>query len=244
MKIQIKIAVLSVITAVFLQGCATTKPPESPDEQFKAGEQSFKKGNYGDAIEFWKKVKESYQSQELSTQAEINIADAYFLDEKYIEAAGAYEDFRKMHPKHEKAGFALYRQALSHYNQIKRIDTDQTPVKNALLILESYLKLYPGGENTAGVKEKIAQCRDKQLQYEIYVGRFYYRTDKYPAAIARFEAALKTFPEAPRRDEVLLYLGKAYVADGQKPKGVEAFGRLIREFPASQFVKDAKKAIE
>jgi outer membrane protein assembly factor BamD len=235
MKIQVKIAVCIVTAAALLQGCATVKPADTPEEQFKAGERYFKKENYDDAIVQWKKVKESYQSQELSTQAEISIADAYFLNKDYIEAAGAYDDFRKMHPKHEKAGFALYRQGLSHYNQIHSIDTDQTPVKNALQTLESYLTLYPGGEQTAEVKEKIALCKDKQLQYEIYVGRFYLRTDKYPAAIARFEDALKAFPDAPRRDEVLYYLGKSYMEAGQKPKAFEAYQRLVKEFPSSQY---------
>jgi outer membrane protein assembly factor BamD len=244
MKNQVRNTVLIVIAAAFFQGCATTKPPSTPDEQFKAGEQSFKKGNYEDAIAQWKKVKESYESQELSTQAELSVANAYFLNTDYIEAASAYEEFRKLHPKHEKAGFALFRQGASHYNQIKGIDTDQTPVKNALVILESYLKLYPGGEYTSEVTEKIRECRDKQLQYEIYVGRFYLRTDMFSAAIARFEEALKTFPDAPRRDEVLYYLGKSYLAAGMKPKGVEAFGRIVKDFPSSPFVKDVKKAMD
>lgn len=243
MKIQVSSAVIAIFVTVSLQGCATVKPASTTEEQFAAAEQSFQKRNYDDAIAQWKKVKESYQSAELSTLAEIGIADAYFLNKDYIEAAAAYEDFRKLHPKHDKAGFALYRQGLSHFNQIKGIDTDQTPVKNAQQILESYLKLYPGGEHTAEVKEKIAQCQDKQLQYEIYVGRFYLRNDNFAAAIGRFDGALKTFADSPRRDEVLYYLGKAYLADGQKPKGLEVFGQLVKDFPASRFAADARKAM-
>lgn len=237
MKNRVKIAVAIASAAALLSGCATTKPADTPDEQFKAGEKYFQKGNYDDAIIQWKKVKESYQSQELTTQAELGIANSHFLNGDYIEAAAAYDDFRKMHPKHDKAGFALYRQGLSHFNQVKGIDTDQTPVKNALVTLESYIKLYPGGEHTAEVKEKIALCRDKQLQYEIYVGRFYLRNNHYPAAIGRFDLALKSFPEAPRLDEVLYYLGKAYLEDNQKPRAVETFGRLVREFPNSAYRK-------
>jgi outer membrane protein assembly factor BamD len=210
---------------------------------FKEGERSFQKGNYEDAIAQWKKVKDSYLSPELSTQAEINIADAYFLNKDFIEAAAAYEDFRKLHPGHERAGYALYRQAMSHFNQIRGVDTDQTPVKNALITFESYLRLYPAGEHLSESTEKIGTCRDKQLQYEIYVGRFYLRTGKYPAAIGRFEEALKSFPGLPRCGEVLYYLGRSYQKAGQQPKATEAFERLVKEFPASQFAVDAAKAI-
>jgi outer membrane protein assembly factor BamD len=210
---------------------------------FKEGERLFQKGKYEDAIAQWKKVKESYQSPELSARAEINIADAYFLNKDFIEAAAAYEDFRKLHPSHPRAAYALYRQAMSHFNQIHGIDTDQTPVKNALITLESYVRLYPAGEHLSEVKEKIGVCRDKQLQYEIYVGRFYLNTGNYPAAIGRFEEALKVFPELSRRDEVLFYQGRAYQKAGQQPKAVEVFERLVKEFPASKFAGDAATAI-
>jgi len=239
MNALLKTVVVLTIPAVLLSGCATTKLTGPPEELFKDGEISFQKGNYEAAITQWKKVKESYQSPELTTKAEINIADAYFLNRDYIEAAAAYEDFRKLHPSHERAGYALYRQAMSHYNQIHGIDTDQTPVKNALLTFESYLKSYPAGEHLAAVNEKIQACLDMQLQYEIYVGRFYLKTDKYPAAIGRFEEALKAFPGQPRRDEVYFYLGRAYQKVGQQPKALEAFGALIKEFPGSRFAADA-----
>lgn len=236
--------VACVLAAALFQGCATPQVNRSPDAMFKEGEQYFQEGKYEDAIAQWKKVKESYQSPELTARAEINIADAYYLNKEYIEAAAAYEDFRKLHPAHERAGYALYRQGMSNFNQINRIDTDQTPVKNALTIFESYLKLYPAGEYVADVKGKILDCRDRELQYEIYVGRFYLRDDKYPAAIARFEEALKNFGDLPRRDELLYYLGVAYLEGGQKPKGRETFSRLFREFPASPYVNDANKAMD
>ncbi len=231
--------IVLVIPAVLMAGCATTKLSGPPEEIFKAGELSFQKGDYEAAIAQWKKVKESYQSPELTTKAEINIADAYFLNKDYIEAAAAYEDFRKLHPSHERAGYALYRQALSHYSQIHGIDTDQTPVKNALLTFESYVKFYPAGEYLADVNEKIQACLDMQLQYEIYVGRFYLKTDKVQSAIGRFEEALKVFPGQPRRDEVYFYLGRAYQKVGQQPKALEIFEKLIKEFPGSRYAAEA-----
>lgn len=243
MKRIVKAAVLLFVGVALVQGCASTNINTTPDVLFKEGEQSFQKGNYEDAIAQWKKVKESYKSPDLTMRAELNIADAYFLNKDYIEAAAAYEDFRKLHPSNERAGYALYRQAMSHYNQINRIDTDQTPVKNALTTLESYVTLYPRGEYLPEVKEKIGVCRDKQLQYEIYVGRFYLRADKYPAAIGRFEEALKSFPGLPRCDEVLYYLGRAYQEAGQQSKALEAFQRLVKEFPASRFAHDASRVI-
>lgn len=244
MNTSAKLISVTIMTAALLQGCSTPQINKPTDVLFREGEQAYQSGHYEDAIAQWKKVKESYQSPELTTKAELGIADSYFLNKDYIESAAAYEDFRKLHPSHPQAAFALYRQGLSYYNQINRIDTDQTPVKNAISIFNSYLKQYPAGENLAEVQDKIRDCRDKQLQYEIYVGRFYLNTDIYKAAIGRFEEALKAFPDQARRDEVLYYLGRAYLENGEKAKGREFFGRLAKEFPASPFIADANKAMD
>ncbi len=244
MKTAAKLITFFILTAAIFQGCATPIVNKSADLLYKEGEQFYKDGRYEDAITSWKKVKETFQSPELTTKAELSIADAYFLNKDYIEASAGYEDFRKLHPKHPQAGFALYRQGMSHFNQIHSIDTDQTPVKNALTTFDSYLRLYPDEPQLAEVKEKHRECRDKQMQYELYVGRFYLRTDAYKAAIARFEESLKMFADTTRRDEVLFYLGKAYLEDGQKAKGLEVFGQLIKEFPTSSFIVEAKKAMD
>jgi len=244
MKLTAKLIGALILVSAFLQGCSTPQVNKSADALYKEGEQFYKDGKYEDAIAQWKKVRETYQSPDLSTKAELNIADAYFLNNDYIEAAAGYEDFRKLHPKHPQADFALYRQGLSYFNQIHSIDTDQTPVKNAQTTFDSYLKLYPDGAQLKDVQEKHRECRDKQLQYELYVGRFYLKTDAYKAAIARFEESLKMFADSARRDEVLYYLGRAYLKDGQKAKGREVFEQLARDFPGSAYIADAKKALD
>jgi len=243
MRIVHKIALLSLVGSSLLQGCAQIQLNKPTDALFRGGEQSFRNGNYEDAIAQWKKVKESYPSPELSARTEINIAEAYYLHKDYIEAAAEYESFRKLHPNNEWAEYALYRQGMSYYQQINGIDTDQTPVKNTLAIFESYRKLYPNGPHLAEVGEKIRDCLDKQLQYEIYVGRFYFRTGMYPAAIARLEAALKAFPGLPHGDELLFYLGQSYLKGGQKDKGRETLERLQREYSSSAFAPESKKII-
>src|SRR5665647_389942 len=244
MKTAAKLIASLVLASALLQGCSTPQVNKSADLLYKEGEQFYKDGNYEDAIAQWKKVKETYHSPDLTTKAELGIADAYFLNGDYIEAAAGYEDFRKLHPRHPQADFALYRLGMSYFNQIHSIDTDQNPVKNAQITFDSYLKLYPAGTQLAEVQEKLRECRDKQLQYELYVGRYYLKTDAYKAAIARFEESLKMFSDSTRRDEVLFYLGKAYLKDGQNTKGREIFGQLVRDFPGSSYASDANKVLQ
>jgi outer membrane protein assembly factor BamD len=240
LRALLSLGLFAILT--LLCACASAPAPvKSPESYFKDGESAYASRNYEDAIAQWKKVKESYSSPELTKQAELKIADAHFENKSFIEAAAAYEDFRKLHPGHEKSAYALYRLGLSHYFQITGIDTDQTPVKNAVLTLEGFLNQYPDSAYAAEVKQKLADCRGKQLAYENYVGNFYLRTGKYPSAIKRLSEALVRFPNSPRLDETLFYLGKAYLKSGNTAQGRAMLRRLAAEYPKSPLNKDAEK---
>lgn len=234
---------------LFVAGCglfASTSAPvsRSPETMAREAEEFQSSRRFEDAIAQWRKVKESYVSPELTTLAEIKIADAQFESGNYIESAASYEEFRKLHPNHEKSAYALYRQGLSYYNQISGHDTDQTPVSNAVTIFESFLRLYPQSEHGEEVRNKLEAARLNQVQYEIYVGRFYYRTEKYTSAIKRLEEALKRYPRSPLHDETLYYLGKSYIQSGDKAGGREAFQRLFNEFRTSKYVDEARSFLD
>ena len=238
------LTLILIFAIAFIQGCATTPKKEyTAAELYSQGEASFNKSRYADAIERWKKVKEEFPDPELAAKAEIGIANSYFLNNDFIEAGAAYEDFRKMHPTHDLAQFALYRQSICSFNLITGIDTDHTPTKNALTLFENFVKQYPKSQYVAKVQEKIADCRGKLAQYEIYVGRFYYRTDYYTAAIGRFEWALKNFPDYGKHDETLFYLGKSALEVRDNDKMSAAFTRLIREYPNSSYIGEARKLL-
>lgn len=235
----------SLLILLIISGCASDPAVnKSADSYFKEGEEFYASKQYEDAIAQWKKVKESYFSPELTTRAELKIADAQFENGSYIEAAASYEDFRKLHPTHDKAAYALYRLGLCYYNQITGIDTDQTPVKNAVATFESFLRQYPKSEHAAEVRDKLEACEIKQFQHEVYVGRFYLRTDNYKAAVQRLQDALTKFPRSPYGDEALFYLGQAYMLTGDRVKGRDAFVRLTNDFGTSPFVAKAKEFLE
>jgi outer membrane protein assembly factor BamD len=235
---------LALLSLSLLAACASAPTPvKTADTYYKEGEAAFAAKNYDEAITDWKKVRETYTSPELTAKADLNIADAYFENKSYIEAAAAYENFRKLHPANEKSEYALYRLGLSHYHQITGIDTDQTPVKNAVVTLEGFLNLYPASPFAADAKQKLADCRIKQLEYENYVGSFYLRTEKYPSAIKRLNEALVRFRDNPKLDETLFYLGKAYLKSGDTAQGRATLNRLAKEYPNSPLNKDAAKLL-
>lgn len=233
--------VLCICLLPLLAGCATKVPGnKTAASYYTEGEESYKNKNYEESIEKWKKVKEyGTGSPQLAALADLKIADAQYESKNYIEAAATYESFGKFHPDNNNAPYAAFRLALCNYMQIGGIDTDQVPLKNAITYLESFLKKYPSSEYAAEAREKLADCVSKQAKREIYIGRFYYRFGKYPAAIKRLEECIARYPDSPVTDEAFLYLEKAYFKTGEKERGKEAFNRLFIKFPTSKYIKEA-----
>ena len=60
-------------------------------------------------IDKLKIIKNKYPYSKYALDASLRLADVYFLQESYTEAALAYESFRDLHPKHEKVPYAMFR---------------------------------------------------------------------------------------------------------------------------------------
>jgi len=237
-KIALALTLMALATS-----CANKQLKIPPETLFKEGEKLYAKKKYDDAAEKWRKAKETTTSPLLRTAVELKLADALYYDKKYIEAAAEYENFRKLHPKNSKAPYALYMRGLCNYYQVQKIDIDQTPVKNAVVLFEMFLQEYPDSDMTPKVREILAECKTRQANYEMYVGKFYYRTDKYHAAIGRLEEALQKYPVTPHSDEALFLLGNAYLRTGNSDKAKESLNRLVTEYPKSKFTDNAKKIL-
>ncbi|KIH77022.1 Beta-barrel assembly machine subunit BamD [Geoalkalibacter ferrihydriticus] len=244
LKKNILLAVLLILGSG-LFGCNPKQPqaPQTAEHYLKEGEDYFERRLYDQAIESWQKVRDSYFSPELNIIAELKIAEAYFLAERYLEAAAAYEDFLRQHPDHARSADVLYQLGLSYYRQMLSIDRDQTATRNALATFEMLTTKFPNDPRREEVGFLMQRCRDQLAAGELYVGRFYFRSGQYQAAIRRLENLFAEYPNFFERDEAYFYLGRAYLEVNQREQAVDTFNTLFREFPKSQYVPRAQKII-
>ncbi len=226
--------------------CARTvvPPTKTADAYLREGETFFDKGLYSEAIGAWEKVRESYYSPELNALAELKIAEAHYLAEDYVQAATAYDDFLKQHPNHEKRPEVLYNLGMAYYKQILTPDRDQTATRSALHTFESLLKLYPDTPRKEEVQVLADRCRNSLAAQELYIGRFYQRSNQPQAAIRRLERLFSDYPNYYDRDEAYFYLGQAYLQAGRRQEAANAFNTLFREFPRSEYILPGQKLLE
>lgn len=226
--------------------CARTvvPPTKGADAYLREGETLFDKGLYSEAISAWEKVRESYYSPELNALAELKIAEAHYLAQDYVQAAGAYDNFIKQYPGHEKIPDALYYLGMAYFKQILSPDRDQTATRNALHTFESLLKLHPDTPRREEVQVLAERCRHSLAAHELSIGRFYQRSNQHQAAIRRLEQLFIDYPNYYDRDEAYFYLGKAYLQASRRQEAADTFNALFREFPRSEFILPGQKLLE
>lgn len=183
--------------SALLAGCAWfhQERVRSPEELASQGMEEFDGKDYSDAIKTFTALKERYPYSRYAILAELKLADAYFHDERYPEAISAYEDFARLHPKNEATPYVLYQIGECHYRQLLTIDRDQTATHQAILAFERLLRSHPSSPYEENAVKKIRSCRQRLVDHEVYVGRFYYKSEQYRAALGRFEGVLHGYED-------------------------------------------------
>ncbi len=235
-----------ILICISLAACggSKVKPQNSAEKYFQEGERYFDSNLYVDAIASWEKVRDTFYSPELGMLAELKIAEAYYISERYEEAAIAFNDFLKQHPNDFRAATILYRMGLSYYHQILSPDRDQTSAENALHSFQELTRRFPNDSQAQEAGYLIQRCQTRLAEHEVYVGRFYLKRKQYQPAIKRLESILKSLPDYYYRDEAFYYLGKAYLKVEQWNKAKKIFNQLFEQFPGSDYIEDAQKLLE
>jgi len=235
----------TIALCLLLAACAETvvPTPKSGQHYLQEGDEFFEKENYSDAIASWEKVRDTFQSADLTATADYRIAEAHYLNRDYLEAATAFESFIKQHPDHPRNIDALYYLGIAYFEQVLSADRDQTATQNARLALRNFISRYPEDKRAAKAREVIASCTQRLAEHELYVGRFYLRTDHYAAAVKRLSPIPAAYPDFPELDRVYLYLGQAHLRAGQRTEAVEVFNTLYAKFPDSKAVVKARKTL-
>jgi outer membrane protein assembly factor BamD len=234
-----------LLLAGLLAACspAHDATPDSPEIHFQEAEAYQEKGLYNEAIASWEKVRDSFYSPELTMLAEFKLAETYYLDERYPEAASAYRDFLNQYPGDQRRAAATYWLGMSYFQQMLSADRDQTSTRNALTAFNDLLRLYPGEKDEQEIRSLIEQCRNRMAAHEVYVGRFYLRSKQYPSAIKRLEDVLQQYPDYTHNDESYYYLVTAYLRIDDRSKAEAVFKDFADAYPDSPYLLKAQKKL-
>src|SRR5512134_3956780 len=191
---------------------------------WEAGQKAAEKKHWESARQHFKRIIDGFPQSEFGPAARIALGDSYFAEGgagNYILAISAYRDFLTLYPSHPRSDYAQYRVAESYFRQRNGADRDQTNTQHALEEYERLLELYPGSSNIEATRNRVRECRQILARAEHLVGYFYQRTRQaWRAAVNRYEAVLKDFPDYAALDEVLFRLAETLKASGREAEAL------------------------
>tara|TARA_B100000683_G_scaffold171753_1_gene165516 strand:- start:528 stop:1256 length:729 start_codon:yes stop_codon:yes gene_type:complete len=197
------LALVSVLALWLLSGCALIDsyflpPPEdTAQELFEAGMDAMGEKEYGDAQEYFTKIKDRFPFSPFALKAELALGDAYFLDEDYLLALDAYKEFEALHPTNEDIPYILYQIGNSNYMLFESIDRRQENIKEGLEYFYRLQETYPGTKYADAASDLIVKSRRILAEHEVYVADFFWRTEQYGPAWHRYQYVVENFSDVP-----------------------------------------------
>ncbi|MBU6375562.1 MAG: outer membrane protein assembly factor BamD [Bdellovibrionales bacterium] len=182
-----------------LISCSSAPITENdPGQMFKEAEEEIQNDHYILAVERLKSIKNKFPYSQFAPLAQLRLADVFFLQETFAEAASAYEAFRDLYPKHEKTPYALFRTAKSYFKDSpSQIARDLSSAAKAAEAYREFLRKYPSDPQKDEAKSDLLLAEDMLAQKEKYIADFYLKAGQPKAARTRLERAVQLYPETP-----------------------------------------------
>lgn len=212
---------------------------KTAEEDYLAGVDLLAKSEWTTAQKLLEHVRTKYPFSKYAALAELRLADAKFKQEKYTEAAEAYEAFVKLHPTHDEADYAAYRVALSHLKDAPMdfvllpasFEKDQRQLRAAAESFKAFLKAHPGTKFQAEAERQLADAQGRLAAHEWYVASFYFKREHWAGAAGRLETLVKDYPGSKREPEALLLLARAYLAEQEGFRAQQALQKFLARYP-------------
>ncbi len=212
-----------LLTMVSLSGCGVIDyfylpPPEdTAQELFETANDFMAEKDYVAAAERYNKLRDAYPFSPYTLQAELSLADAYFLDEEYDEAVEAYKDFESLHPRHAQMPYVLYQIGAARLKGFVSIDRPTTNLVEGYEYFDRLVQSYPGTDYAQKAPEHMRALRKLMAEHELYIADVFFNMQKYGPAWRRYTYVVDNFKDVPE------------VAAHANTKGLAAYHKYTNE---------------
>jgi len=246
-------AVLVGLVALACSACGgnakAVTPGNAPDPDrflFERGTAALADKNWLNAREYFRQVVDNYPQSPMRPDAKLGIGDSFLGEnsaESLVSAANEFREFLTFYPTSAKADYAQFKLAMSHYQQMRAPERDQTETRQALAEFDVFFARFPMSPLITEVRQKWREARDRLSDASFRVGFHYFRVRWYPGAIDRFREVLKEDPQYTHRDSLYFYLAECLTRTDKTAEAIPYFERLISEFTTSELLEDTKKRL-
>lgn len=229
-----------LICLAFLGGCATDNKPvsvDTPEGLYLLAYKEFKDTDYERATKNFDQVEQQFPYSRWSERAQIMAAYSQYLQNEYTDALLTLERFLQLHPGNRNVPYALYLRGLCYFEQMSDPLREQEMTAKADKTFKEILVRFPKSVYANDAKEKLIAIQNHLAAKEVAVGRYYQKNEDYIAAMNRFQAAIKGWPESNQIPEAYYRLAACYKALGMTKQAGQIQETLHKKFPDSVWSK-------
>ncbi len=248
-----------VALIVLLGGCGIkrkpyanpiTKDTQQPDKvMFDTAIHEIEHSRYERARLLLQTLMNTYDTSEYLAKAKLAIADSWYQEggaHGYAQAEAEYKDFILFYPAMEEAAEAQHKICDMQYNQMEKADRDPMHALRAEEECKQLVAQFPNSKFTPDAQQKLRNIQEVLAQKEFKVGSFYLRKGSLPAAANRLQGVALQFPLFSQADDALWDLADSYrrLGDRFENQQAAAYERIVRDYPLSAHVEDAKAKLK
>lgn len=251
-----KKALILVILSLFIAACSDSDDPVKEETRgwsvqklYAAASAALAKKNYDRAIKLYSVLESTYPYGVYAQQGLLDIAYAYYQNDKPEEALPMIDEFIKTYPTNTNMDYALYLKGYINYKNDNGLlsgitgqdlaERDPKGAKEAFKAFTKLVKNYPNSRFTPDAKEKINSLVNALARGELYRSRYYMSIKAYLAAIGRSQNVISNYPNTPQVEEALAIQVQAYKNLGQVMLSDSVNKVLAINFPNSEYLKNA-----
>jgi outer membrane protein assembly factor BamD len=191
----------------------------------------------------------TYDTSEYLAKAKLAIADAWFREggsHGLAQAEAEYKDFILFYPAMEEAAEAQEKVCDIHYKQMDKPDRDPMHALRAEQECKQLITQFPNSKFAPLAQQKLRDIQEVLADSEFRVGTLYQKKGSYAAAANRFQALTDQFPIFSKADEALWQMAESYhrMGDRFESQQVLAYQRIVKDYPLSIHVEDARAQLE
>ena len=215
------------LLTLFLQGCAIFGTPTDLDDTkgwqadriYAEGEQKMQDKDYDKAIGYFQKLESRFPHGKYATQAQLEIAYAYYKKQDPISCVAAADRFIKLHPNHPNIDYAYYLKGLATFNERGFVekytaqeisDRDPKTLKLSFAAFKELTDRYPKSRYFKDATQRMVYLVNALSQHEMHVARYYMKRQAYLAALNRAKYVLEYYPNSASVEEALVVSVSAY----------------------------------
>ena len=158
----------------------------------------------------------------------------------YTEARYRYRDYLNRYPGAPRRDYARYQFAFCYDKEHEKPDRDQTATREAIDQYRALIREFPDSGYAGAGRERIRQLTDLLAEHDFAIGYFYLRKGSTVSALGRFTLIEERYPDYGAKPKLYYYEGIAHRKLGRKDEADRYFGRILEEFPDSEYARKAR----